>query len=204
MIPTETHSRIQAPRIASPVKITSASLLNLPLLLLISSVLLFGLCFYFLFAWPVFLLSLPCAGSLPPCPDVLLDVVSRQLKRRVQTVWCLCWFSSIWCLRLQNVAAREEERGVGASLPRWVQAFLSSRGADPPAVSAFTQAGLWAVQQPLWAQRSPVGTIALWTNPFSYKSIWEGQTKIQVMLRLCQGLTCRMGLQKCVMDVSII
>lgn len=57
-VSAETHSHVPAPCIASPVKLVNACLLNLPLLLLILSVTHFGLCFYFLFVWSVFPLSL--------------------------------------------------------------------------------------------------------------------------------------------------
>lgn len=50
----------------------------------------------------------------------------------------LVWFFLfvLFDARVWEIWLKGEERGVGASLPRWVQAALSSHGVDGQAVSA--------------------------------------------------------------------
>lgn len=147
--------------------------------------------FWFVFLLPLCVICFPsvflCTCSLPLCSDALLAVASRQPRWRMQAVMFILGLFKLVCLVFPFVLfdacvweiwLKGEERDVGASLPGWVQAALSSHAVDAQAVSPSRQAGTRAVQHPLWAQRPPIGTGALWTKSLSYESTWEMQTKI--------------------------
>lgn len=67
---------------------------------------------YFLFISSVFLLSLPCTCSLPPCPDVLLDVASRQMKSVSGVVFMLIFSFFPIDACICKTKLKEEKKGV--------------------------------------------------------------------------------------------
>lgn len=69
----------------------------------------------------------------------------------------------------------KEKRGVLEHLCRWMQAALSSHGADPQAVSAYMQAGTWAVQQP-YGHRDHLQELYLSEQNLS--CIWEANQNL--------------------------
>lgn len=164
-----TEISTQAPRTVSPVKFMSACLLNLPVADLICYV------FCFLFLFPLCVTCFPFVSPLHLLPPALPWCSAwRGIKTAEECKWCgvhvdffffrLMLASAKWSLKRRKKGCWSISAQVGAGSPELAWSRSSS--------CVSIHAG-WYLN---CAQRPPIGPIALWTKPFSCKSVCERQT----------------------------